>query len=92
MTPLASARERLGLSRSSLAVGLSIEYSHLYRIERGEAQCSPALARRIAEYFDGEVTRDQILFPEEYVDGKKKPAVSVPTRKPVKSVRPRKAI
>lgn len=87
MTPLAAIRDELGVSRSTVATDLDIEYSHLYRIERGEAQASPAVARRLAEYFEHAVTRDQILFPDLYETDQKKPARSVRvagTKKPVK--------
>lgn len=75
-----------------LAKDLKIDNGHLSRIENGRGNASRTLALSIAAYFGGELTLEQILFPEESAAGRKKPATSVPTRKPVKSVRPRKEL
>lgn len=62
-------RERRGISLRDLAEALGMGRtgsSHLSRLERGEVQASLELANRIAHYFRNEITRDQILFPEDY--------------------------
>lgn len=74
ITPLAEERERLDIHRSTIARDLKADYSHLYRIERGEVQASPDLANRLAKYLQplgSTITRDQILFPEDYRPRKK---------------------
>ena len=48
-----------------MADRLAIDRSHLSRIEAGLAVPSAPLAKRLAEMFT-ELTRDQIIFPEEY--------------------------
>ena len=90
MTPLLHIRERLGRSRSAVAREVPLEYSHLYRIEMGETRPSPELANKIAKYFKNAVTRDQILFPEDYDLGKKPPS-PVGAKKPVRSARSQRA-
>jgi putative transcriptional regulator len=66
MTPLQQVRERRKLSRKELAAALQIDYTHLFRVEKGDSQASPELAERIALYFGHEVTELQILYPERY--------------------------
>lgn len=83
MTPLMAVRKEWKLDRKDVAAELEIEYSHLYRIEMAQAQASPALAIRLSEYFEGAITRDQILFPHLYEEVKtKKPPTPTPTKKP----------
>lgn len=75
MTPLMALREALEIPRKQVAAGLEIEYSHLYRIEMGTAQCSAPVAEKISNYYEGAVTRDQILFPHLYEEKKTKKPV-----------------
>ena len=70
-------RERRGISLGTLASELGSAKSHLSKVEHGHSQASPDLANRIAKYFGNEVTRDQILFPEDYPANGKKHSRSV---------------
>lgn len=66
ITPLLTHREKLGQSQRQVAVALGIDPSHYRRVEIGETAASPELANRIAKYFGNAITRDQILYPEDY--------------------------
>jgi putative transcriptional regulator len=68
---LLEVRKRRGVSLAVVALEMNCDRAHLSRIERGQGQASPDLANRLSKYFEGEVTRDQILFPEDYPDIKK---------------------
>jgi transcriptional regulator with XRE-family HTH domain len=73
-TPLRLERERRKLTAEALAAGVGVTQPTINRIENGRKRPSPDLANRIAKYFGNAVTRDQILFPEDYADpGSKKP-------------------
>lgn len=65
-TPLRNERERLGLTTYDLAKAVGVNQSTIHRVESGKKRPSPDLADRLAKYFKNAVTRDQILFPEEY--------------------------
>ena len=71
-TKLSQVRISSGTSLLTLAKALNCSKGHLSRIERGTTQASPDLARRIAAYFPGEITRDEILFPQEHPDATRK--------------------
>lgn len=90
MTPLRAIRDSLRLSRATVATALKIDYSHLYEIERGSAQASPDLANRLEVYFEGKITRDEILYPQDYPAAEKKPVRSVPGKKAASSVAKKK--
>lgn len=66
ITPLMIARERKGVSLGDMAKALKTSRGHLSRIERGERRPNLDLAKKISDFFATEITRDQILFPEEY--------------------------
>jgi len=66
ITPLRAHRESLKLTSRQVAIALYITPSHYRRIEIRETKASPAVANKIAKYFGNAVTRDQILFPEDY--------------------------
>lgn len=78
-TPLYNVRTASGLSQGALARALGKNRATISRIESGEAQASPELAKLIAEHFVGKITRDEILFPE--LHAAKKPPVSTAPRK-----------
>jgi transcriptional regulator with XRE-family HTH domain len=65
-TPLVAIREKRNISLGQMAQDLNTSRGHLSRVERGERRPNLHLAKSISDYFDGAVTRDQILFPEEY--------------------------
>jgi transcriptional regulator with XRE-family HTH domain len=67
-TPLKLARERREMSQAQLAKAMGVTPPHITKIESGVFQASPALAKKLAAFFGAPLTRDQILFPEEYTD------------------------
>ena len=67
ITPLRAERTKRGISTAALALAVGVQSPTINRIENGKMVASPDLANRIAKYFDNAVTRDQILFPEDYV-------------------------
>ena len=77
-TPLKRMREEKGLSAEAVAVAVGVSQAAVSRVENGKAKASPALADRLAKYFGNAMTRDQILYPEDYV--------GVPIRKPVQQL------
>lgn len=76
MTPLRAHRESQKLVSRHVALALGITPSHYRRIEIAEVTASPHVANQIAKYFGNAVTRDQILYPEDYPQPKKKPVRS----------------
>ena len=58
------SESRGGVAEVAGAVG--VNQSQYSRVESGKRRPSPDLAKRLADYFGNEVTRDQILFPELY--------------------------
>jgi transcriptional regulator with XRE-family HTH domain len=67
VTPLHTLRKSKNIPGRRVAIAVGLEPSHYRRIEIGEANASPDAANRIAQYFKNAVTRDQILFPEDYI-------------------------
>lgn len=67
-TPLKIERNRRNLSGEDLARAVGITQSYVARLETGKSRPSLPVAKRIAAYFGNAVTRDMILFPEDYVD------------------------
>lgn len=65
-TPLKLIRTRHKISSEKLAQAVGVKHPTISRIENGKKRPSPELAIRLAKYFDGEVTRDQLVFPEYY--------------------------
>jgi transcriptional regulator with XRE-family HTH domain len=76
-TPLKRLREDRGISAEAVAVAVGVSQAAVSRVENGKAQASPRLADRLARYFGNAITRDQILYPEDYV--------GVPIRKGARS-------
>lgn len=72
-TPLKSARIKLGLSIREVAEAVGVQQPTINRIENARKRPSPELALRLEEHFDGAITRDQIMYPEKYIDEGKKP-------------------
>lgn len=67
-TPLKAHREGNKMTSRQVALDLGITPSHYRRVEIGETAASPELANRLAKYFGNAITRDQILYPQDYVD------------------------
>jgi transcriptional regulator with XRE-family HTH domain len=80
-TPLARFLPTRDYTPTSLARELGVDRSHIIRLVHGNGRPSPELAKRIEAVFKKEITRDQILFPEEY-------PFDVTKKKPTRSARP----
>ena len=78
-TPLKRERLTRGLSTADVATAMNVAHPTINRIENGRKRPSPELAKRLAQFFEGALSRDQIMFPEEY---------PVPAKKPARSARP----
>ncbi len=72
-TPLKLARERRKMIQRDVALAVGIVRSHYGRVEAGLVGASPELAKRLCDFFGAPLTRDQILYPEEYIpaDGRR---------------------
>jgi len=74
MNRLREVREAQGIRKSEMARRLSIHRSEYGRIEeridQGIRGTTPELADQIAKEFGNAVTRDQILFPKDYMEQK----------------------
>ena len=55
-----------GLTQQQMANKLGITLTHLVCIMSGRSGCSKALAKKIEEMTNGDVTRLEVLFPEEF--------------------------
>jgi transcriptional regulator with XRE-family HTH domain len=77
-TPLRVEREKRGMTTEELAIAVGVRQPTISRVESGRSRPSPELADRLAKYFGNAVTRDQILFPEDYVE-------AAPPMKPIRS-------
>lgn len=75
-TPLHIVRSKRGHSTREVAEAVGVNQSQYSRVESGKRRPSPDLANRIAKHFGNEVTRDQILFPEDYLETGKRPSRS----------------
>jgi transcriptional regulator with XRE-family HTH domain len=65
-TPLKLERTKRGIGIPALAKEMGVAQPTINRIENGKKRPSPELAKKLSHYFDNAVTRDQIMFPEEY--------------------------
>ncbi len=75
-TPLKTERKKRGISTKDLAAAVGVQPPTINRIENGRMNPSLDLANRLAKHFGNAVTRDQILFPEDYVELGKKPGTA----------------
>jgi DNA-binding XRE family transcriptional regulator len=66
VTPLKIERVKRAVSTEALAAAVGVRAPSINRLENGRMRASPDLANRIAKFFGNAVTRDQILFPEDY--------------------------
>lgn len=78
-TPLREIRLRMNLTQQDVAEAVGVDKSRICRIERfaikangTHERASPELAAALADFFDGKVTRDQIIFPEHYMNFRKR--------------------
>lgn len=65
-TPLRAVRLENGLTLSQVAVAIQLDVGNLSRIERGIQVASVDVAERLTNYFKGEITEMQILYPKRF--------------------------
>lgn len=63
-TPLKIAREKRDVSVPEICKAIGTHPQNYYRIERGDQPPKRELARRIHEYFEGDVSMGEIYDPE----------------------------
>lgn len=81
VTPLKAERLRRGITAEELATAVGVLQPAITRIENGQRGCGRALAIRLVKFFDGTLTRDQILYPEEHmVEENTSPKKPIPQR------------
>lgn len=68
ITPLRAIRTARQLSLASVSKAIGLDTGNLSRIERMTQQASPSTAEALANYFDREITEEQILYPERFID------------------------
>jgi transcriptional regulator with XRE-family HTH domain len=66
-TPLQLARERSGLTQAEAAAHMGIDRTYYSRIETGKCKGHPYMAKKLVAFYGAPLTRDEVLFPEEYV-------------------------
>ena len=69
VTPLQQVRHSRKLSLTQVANAVGIDTGNLSRIERGIQVPSKDLTEKLAQYFNGEVTETQIIYPERFAAG-----------------------
>lgn len=67
MTPLRTARIKKGLTQGQLASACGVSQAHISCIEKMTEQASPSLAEKIVKKLGGEVTEEQVLYPNRFV-------------------------
>ncbi len=65
MSELKIFRRKRG-SLQTVSEKLDISPSHLSRIERGMQRPSPELAEKLANFFSGEISEMEIIYPERF--------------------------
>ena len=68
-SPLKKARLKRELTLQQVANEVGIDTGNLSRIERGIQVPSKDLTEKLAQYFNGEVTETQIIYPERFAAG-----------------------
>ena len=67
MTPLELVRRNNNLSQQELADKLGVSQTTIQRIEANKVWPNKKLVEDIVKVFEGEITTDEILWPENYV-------------------------
>ena len=67
MTPLKKIRIERGLTIYTVASGVECSAGTISRVESGNHGVSPDLAERLARFFDGAITEEQVLYPDRFV-------------------------
>jgi DNA-binding XRE family transcriptional regulator len=70
VTPLKKVRVEADIPTETLARAVGVRSQTINRIENAKSKASLDLANRIAKYFGNVITRDQILYPEDYMSRK----------------------
>ena len=65
-SPLRKLRKSHGMTLSHVAIGVQVDPATLSRIERCEQVPSIELAKRLARFFQGEISELHILYPSRY--------------------------
>ena len=65
-TPLRAARERRGLTIQEVAIAIESDVGNLSRIERGLQVPTKPQVERLVEFFGGDVSETQIIWPERF--------------------------
>lgn len=73
MTPLKKARTKKGWRLADVidrlrAIDCVIDTGNLSRVENGKQQASTALAEKLCQVFEGELTELHILYPERFTE------------------------
>ena len=68
-SPLKRARLKHEKTLQEVADAVGIDTGNLSRIERGIQVPSKDLTEKLAQYFHGEVTETQIIYPERFAAG-----------------------
>jgi transcriptional regulator with XRE-family HTH domain len=77
-TRLKAARELRGYSQTFVAESVGMTQSHLAKLEKRLVAASPETATRLHNFFGSLLTREEILYPEEF------PVVSLPGEAPAR--------
>jgi len=56
--------EKENMSIAKFALNIGVHYTHILRIVNGQRRPSPELALKIEQATDGQVTRLELLYPE----------------------------
>lgn len=67
-TRLREIRMRRGLSIHAVAAAVGTNAGNLSRIERAVQSASPALAARLAHFFEPELSELEILYPDRFAE------------------------
>jgi transcriptional regulator with XRE-family HTH domain len=67
MSPLRELRLSKNLTLQQVANATGIERSGLGRIETGKRKPETKNLKKIVSFFGGEITVEEILFPEEFI-------------------------
>ena len=82
-TALLTIRKVRKVPLSELGRAVNLTKGQLSRIERGQSRPSAKTVERLYEYFEGAVSREDLMFPEAHL--------VTETKKPVRSARPQEA-
>lgn len=67
MTPLRKIRQARGVTLIELGKAVGLDVGNLSRLERMQQGATPALAERIARYFEYGISELEILYPTRFM-------------------------